>query len=136
MWWTLPRHNACWVKMCLLNEKCVYWAEKCLLKGVHWKVITLHIGYTKRCLLIEKMLVGQKCAYQKVSIERSQSFILDIQKDVYWLKKCLLVENVSIKRCLLKCHNLSYWIFKKMSIDRKDAYWPKRCLLKCHNSSY
>ena len=86
-----------------IDWKDACWPKMCLPKGVYWKITILQIGYTKRCLLIEKMPIGRKCV---------------------------------IKRCLLKCHNLSYWIFKKVSIDRKDAYWPKRCLLKCHNSSY
>ena len=38
---------------------------------------------------------------------------------------CLLNENVSTKRNLLKCYNPLY----QMSIDWKCAYWPKKCQL-------
>ena len=52
------------------------------------------------------------------------------EKFVYWSERCLLGGKVPTKRCLLKYHNSSYWIYKKVSIDRKDAYWQKMCLPK------
>ena len=50
-------------------------------------------------------------------------------KDAYWPKKCILNENVLTKRCLLTCHNPLYWIYQKVPIDRKCAYWLKMCIL-------
>ena len=48
---------------------------------------------------------------------------------------CLLNAQMSTKRCLLKCHNNLYWIYKKVSIEWKCVS-TKRCLLKSHNPSY
>ena len=81
----------------LIGRKGAYWPEKCTPKGVYLKVITLHIGYTKKCLLIEKESIGWKCAYQKLFIKMSQPFILDIPKGAYWSKMCLLIEKVPIE---------------------------------------
>ena len=102
-----------------IDRKCVYWMKKCLPKGVYWKVTTLHIRYTKRCLLTKNVSIEWKCAcwpkmcllkghnssyeiYQKVSIN---------WKGVYWSKRYLLNEN--------------------MPIDQKDANWK----MKSHNCS-
>ena len=71
-------------------------------KCAYWNVITFHIRYTKRCLLIEKMPIEWKCTY--------------------WMKICLLTENMSIE---LKG---AYWM-KKVHIDWKCAYWMKKYIL-------
>ena len=49
-------------------------------KGVYWK------GYNPT-----------NSVYQKMSIERSKSFTLDIPKCAYWMKMWLLTKNVSIE---------------------------------------
>ena len=75
----------------------VDWRFSFILKSVYWKVITIQIEYTKRCLL--KSL--------------NSSYLIHI-KGAYRPKKCLLNKNVSIdqkcayrmKICLLRGYNL------------------------------
>ena len=79
---------------------------------------------------------------------------------VVYISICKISCNIYTKRCLLKCHNHSNWIYQKMSIKRKCAiiekvlveqkkcilnenvsidqkysYWMKRYMLKGHNLS-
>ena len=93
----------------LIGRKGAYWLEKCIPKGVYLKVITLHIGYTKRCLLIENMPIGQKCAYW---------LKICLPKSVYWNVTTLHIGYT--EKCLLT---------KNVSIEWKGAYWIKMCLL-------
>ena len=116
-----------------IGRKCVYWMKMCILtKNTH---------------------IEWKCVCQKVYIERSQSFILDIPKCVYWPKMCLLNENVPIgrrgarwmKMCLSKG---VYWnviilhigytkkclLTENVFICRKCVYWQKIYLLKNEKS--
>ena len=71
-------------------------------KGVYWKVITLQIGYIF-----------------KVPIE---------QKWPYWMKICLLNENVHFDKKCVFCLKMRI-LNENVSIDRKDTYWMKTCIL-------
>ena len=139
----------------LIGRKGACWPEKCTPKGVYLKVITLHIGYTKKCLWIEKESIGWKCAYQKLFIKMSQPFILDIPKGAYWSKMCLLIEKVPIENensqifdifKYIRGINLCSHMAQYEEINKKSnvlvLYWKvviyiysKRCLLKCYNHS-
>ena len=108
--------------MCLLNknvtidQKGAHWPKKCLPKGVYWKVMTLHIGYTKRCLLANTMPIDKKCVYwmkrcpAKGVYWKVITIHIGYNKDVYWPKMCLSTKDVPIewkcvyllKMCLLK----------------------------------
>ena len=73
------------------------WRFSRILKSIHWKVITIQIEHTKRCLLKN----------------HNSSYLIHI-KGAYQPKKCLSNENVSIdqkcayrmKICLLRGYNL------------------------------
>ena len=67
-------------------------------KGAYWKVITLQIGYIF-----------------KVPIE---------QKWPYWMKICLLNENVHFDKKCVFCLKMRI-LNENVSIDRKDTYWMK-----------
>ena len=61
-------------------------------------------------------------------------FKLDIPKGAYWKVVTLYIEYT--KKCLLKGHNFSYWIYilkclltKNVFIEWKYVYWPKKYLL-------
>ena len=97
--WTQPIYIYIYKIVVIYLPKCAY-----------WKVINLHIWYTKMCLLKGHNL--SYWIYQKVLIDR---------KNAYWMKMCLLNENMSID------WKDSYWM--KMYIDWKCVYWMKKFLL-------
>jgi len=105
---SMPK-SAYWSKICLLNEnvpiylkrlywpKCAYWMKMCLPKSVYWNVITIHIGYTKRCLLTENMPIGWKYAnWMKWCLPKGIYWNV-ITLHIRYIKRCLLAENVSIE---------------------------------------
>ena len=79
-------------------------------KCVYWKVITLYIGYIKKCLLTEKVPIEWKCIYwpkmwllnENVHIDQKMCILNENApinwKCICWMKKCLLTENVSIEK--------------------------------------
>ena len=86
-----------------------------------------------------------KIATRWVSGKKKFLFYLLDAKMCLLTKRCLLNENVPIKRkkCLLN-ENMSidrkraYWmkmylLNENVSIDKKCAYWMKMCMLKGHN---
>ena len=81
-------------------------------KDAHWNIITRHIGYIKRYLLKyhnpsfgiyitntywpKMCLLTEKCVYCMKIFLLTEKVLIE-WKNYYWLKNCILNENMSIE---------------------------------------